>query len=89
MVVGSQNRSRSPAEIPCCVSAIFASAFESFENATAFGSMIVHFAVGAALFLIVFVSAVSAKISLSMASFISSSSAPAMSSVVTVERGSS
>ena len=68
-----------------------ASAFESFENATAFGSMIVHFAVRAAVFLIViFVSsAVSAEISSSMASFISSSSALAMTSAVTVESGSS
>jgi hypothetical protein len=48
-----------------------ASAFESFENATAFGSLIVHFAVRAAVFLVVvFVSsAVSAEISLSTASF--------------------
>jgi hypothetical protein len=67
----------------------FASAFESFENATAFGSMIVHFAVRAAVFLIVCVSGVSAEISSSMASFISSSSALATSSVVTVESGSS
>ena len=58
-----------------------ASAFavESFENATALGSMIVHFAVHAAVFCIV-ISVVSAKIS--------SSSVLAISSAVTVESGS-
>ena len=40
---------------------------ESFENATAFGSMIDHFTVFATLFVIVFSSAVSATISLSVA----------------------
>jgi len=67
------------------------SASESFENATAVSSIIVHFAVRAAVFFIVgFISyTVSAKISLSTASFISSSSALAMSSMVTVESGSS
>lgn len=63
-----------------------ASAFESFENATAVGSMIVHFAVRASdFFIVVFVSAaVSADISLCTASCISSSSVLAMSSAVTV-----
>jgi len=56
-----------------------ASAVESFENGTAFGSMIFHFAVHAAVFFIV-VSVVSAKIS--------SSSALAISSAVTIESGS-
>jgi len=45
----------------------FAGAVESFENATAFSSMIVHFALCAAVFFIVFDSAVSAEISLSTA----------------------
>jgi hypothetical protein len=50
-----------------------ASAVESFENATAFGSMIVHFAVHASvLFIIVFVSStVSAEVSSSSALAIS------------------
>jgi len=67
------------------------SAFESFENATGGGNVIVHFAVIAAVFfIVVFVSSeVSAEISPSMPSFISSSSALAMSTVVTVENGSS
>ena len=61
-------------------------AFESFENATAVGSMIVHFAVRAAVFfIVVFVfSTVSDEISSSTASFICSSSALAMPSSVTV-----
>jgi hypothetical protein len=66
-----------------------ASAFESFENATALGSMIFHFAVHAAVFLIIFVCTVSAEISWSTAAFISSPSMLAISSVVTVESGSS
>ena len=62
-----------------------ACAFESFENATAFGSMNVHFAVRAAVFLIVSVCAVSDEIFSCTASFMSSSSAPVMISAVTVE----
>ena len=67
------------------------SAFQSFENATGSGNMIVHFAVSAAVFfIVVFVSlAVSVEISPSTPSFISSSSALAMSTVVTVENRSS
>jgi len=63
-----------------------ASAFESFENAAAFGSMIVHFAVHAAVFpIIVFVSSmVSAHISSSTALFISSSSALAIPSTMLI-----
>jgi len=68
----------------------YASSLESCENATAFGSMIVHFAVGVAVFLQVFVySTVSAKISSSAALFVSSSSILAISSVMLiVESGS-
>jgi len=44
-----------------------ASAFESFKNATAFGSMTIQFAVRAAVFLNVSVSVISAEISSSMA----------------------
>jgi hypothetical protein len=61
------------------------SAFQSFENPTAVGGMIVHFAVRAAVFFIVVIvsSAVSAEISSSMPTGISSSSALAMFSMVT------
>jgi len=62
-----------------------ASTFGLFGNATAFGSMNVHFAVHAAVFLIVSVSAICAKFSRCTAWLMSSSSGPAMFSVVTVE----
>ena len=63
-----------------------ASAFESFENAAAFSSMIVLFAVRAAVFLIVSVSAISAKISSATASFISFSYMLAISSAMLIEQ---